>query len=124
MLAVSCGSGGGGNSPSAISKSIYSQVQKGNYEKAFEIMADNIDNNKENVTTEERSQFVKGFAEMAKQQAKETGGVKSFEIVKEEIAEDGNSATVDVKLVYGNGKDGTEIHKYVKKDGVWKFKLL
>ena len=46
-------------------------------------------------------------------------GLKSIEIISEEISEDGNSATVKIKQTYGNGEtqDGTQ--SMVKRDGKW-----
>lgn len=52
---------------------------------------------------------------------KEKEGIKSYEILSEEIAEDGNSAVVKVKIVYGNGTEDEQKIKLVKdKDGEWK----
>jgi uncharacterized protein with von Willebrand factor type A (vWA) domain len=116
------GCGGGSNSPAGIEKAIYSQLQKGNYEKAVEILADNLDGNK-TPTAEEKAQFVKGLNEKAKQSTDAKGGIKSFEIVSETISEDGESAKVETKIVYGNGKEEPQTTKYVKKDGAWKISL-
>ena len=46
-------------------------------------------------------------------------GLKSIEIISEEISEDGNTATVKIKQTYGNGEtqDGTQ--SMVKRDGKW-----
>ena len=47
------------------------------------------------------------------------GGLKSFEVLSEEIAEDGNSAVVKFKQVYGNGEESEDEQKMVKVDGKW-----
>ncbi|MDR1881911.1 MAG: DUF4878 domain-containing protein [Prevotella sp.] len=120
LFAASCG--GGSNSPAGIEKAIYSQMQKGNYEKAVEILYDNLDNDKTS-TAEEKAQSATSFAGKAKQSAEAKGGVKNFEILEETFAEDGASATVKSKIVYGNGSDETQTTKYVKKDGAWKISL-
>ena len=65
----------------------------------------------------------KSFTEKAKQSTEAKGGVKSFEVVEEKISEDGLSATVSTKVVYGNGTESTEQSKYVKKDNVWKLSM-
>ncbi|GAP71480.1 hypothetical protein SAMD00024442_129_3 [Candidatus Symbiothrix dinenymphae] len=119
MFVASCG---GGNSPADIEKSVYSQIQKGNYEKGVEILFDNLDGDK-TPTAEEKMQFVNGFSEKAKQSMEAKGGVKSFEIVEEVISEDGASATVKSKITYGDGSTKEESSKYVNKDGKWKFTL-
>lgn len=50
---------------------------------------------------------------------KKKDGLKSIEIISEEISEDGNTATVKIKQTYGNGEtqDGTQ--SMVKRDGKW-----
>lgn len=50
------------------------------------------------------------------------GGLKSYEILGEEIEEDGKKALVNVKLVYGNGeeKDGEAIKLCKDDSGNWK----
>jgi hypothetical protein len=123
FFAVNCGGSGGGNTPASIEKAMYSQLQKGNYEKAVEIMVENLDNEDKEVSAEEKAQFVAAFAEKAKQSNEAQGGIKSFEIVEEVISEDGLSATVSTKVVYGNGKEDTNTSKYVNKDGKWKMSL-
>lgn len=118
LLVVNCG-GKGGNSPSDIEKTLYTQLQNGNYEKAAELLMKNLDSNKE-TTAEEQTQFIKMFSEKAKQSAEAKGGIKSFEIVEEKISEDGQSATVSTKVVFKDDSESTDKTKYVKKDNVWK----
>jgi uncharacterized protein with von Willebrand factor type A (vWA) domain len=120
MFVASCG--GGGNSPADIQKSVYSQIQKGNYEKGVKILCDNLDGDK-TPSAEEKMQFAKGLTEKAKQSIEAKGGVKSFEIVEEVISEDGASATVNSKITYGDGSTQEQSSKYVKKDGKWKIAL-
>jgi uncharacterized alkaline shock family protein YloU len=120
LLAASCG--GGSNSPSGITKSIYSQFQKGNYEKGVEVFVAHLDSDEEG-TAEEKQQFIKGFTEKAKASMDEQGGIKSFEIVKETISEDGVKATVETKVTYGDGSTKDESLGFVKKDGAWKISL-
>ena len=121
LLIANCG-GKGGNSPSDIEKSIYTKMQKGNYEKAAELLVKNLDSNKE-ATTEEQAQLIKAFGEKAKQSAEAKGGIKSFEVVEENIAEDGQSGTVTTKVVFNDGTDKTETTKYVKKETGWKISM-
>jgi len=118
FLAANCG-GSGGNGPASIEKSIYVQMQKGNYKKAVEIMFDNMDGLNEEITEEEMTAFV-GKVEDGD---KDAGGIKSFEIISEEISEDGLTAEVTSKVVYGNGKENTQTTEYVKVDGKWKMSM-
>ena len=54
----------------------------------------------------------------------QTNAVKSYETLSESIAEDGNTATVDMKIEYENGKTDTDVVK-LKKDanGDWKLDM-
>jgi predicted SnoaL-like aldol condensation-catalyzing enzyme len=121
LLGVGCG--GGSNSPTEIEKAMYSQFQKGNYEKAVEVMVDNLESD-EAPAAEERTEFIKSFTEKAKESIEAQGGIKDFEVVKETISEDGETATVEIKIIYGNGEEETQTSKYVKKDGVWKLSSM
>lgn len=116
LFIVNCG--GTPNTPAGIEKAMYSQLKKGNYEKAIEILFDNLEDKAETKDLA-KEQMIKGFAEKAKQSFDEKGGIKSFEIVKETISEDGEHATVESKMVYGKGEEETQKSNYVKKDGKW-----
>ena len=123
FFTANCGGGsGGGNNPASIEKSIYTQMQKGNFEKAVEIMLENLDSDKI-PSAEEKAQFLTTFTKKAKQSFDAKGGIKSFEILGEEISEDGLKATVTSKIVFGNGEEETNKSKYVKVDGKWKFSM-
>ena len=113
FFTVNCG--GGGNTPAGIEKSILTQMQKGNYDKAIEIMMAHLD-----ATAEQKAQLAAFInSEKLKAEAEKKGGIASFEVIKEEISEDGLTATVETKTVYKDGKEKTDTNKYVKKDGKW-----
>jgi len=57
--------------------------------------------------------------EKAGKELEKKGGLKSFEVLSEEIAEDGNSAVVKFKQVFGNGEESEDEQKMVKVDGKW-----
>ena len=114
LLFVNCG---GENTPAEIEKSIYTQMKRGNYEKAMDIMINNsADYNQD---APEKSQVIKSFAQKAQQSADAKGGIKSFEIVDEYISEDGLSATIEVKIIYGNGSEDTKRSPYIKEGNKW-----
>jgi len=117
LFTANCG--GGGNTPASIEKSMYTQMQKGNYDKVVKIMIDNLD-----ATKEQKAQFAAFFtSDKIKKEMEKGGGLKSFEIIKEEISEDGLSATVETKVINNNGDEDTKTTKYVKKDGKWLMSL-
>ena len=122
FFAVSCNDGGG-NTPAGIEKAIYSQLQKGNYEKAVEIMfAVDSKEAKENASATNKEELA-AIAEKAKQSVEAQGGIKSFRITKEEISKDGLTAVVTSTIVYGSGKEDTKQSKYVNEDGKWKLSM-
>jgi phosphoribosylformimino-5-aminoimidazole carboxamide ribonucleotide (ProFAR) isomerase len=121
LFAANCG--GSSNTPAGIEKAIYSQLQKGNYEKAVTLYFDNLDGAKEYDSAEEKAEEIKAFAEKTQQSDEAKGGLKSFEIVNETISEDGLSTILETKAVYGDGSEQTKKSKYVNIDGVWKLSL-
>jgi hypothetical protein len=111
--------------PSGIVKAIYGQLQKGNYEKAIEIMFENATNKDEKTDAKQIKETVKAFAEKVKGSIEEKGGLRSFEIVKETIAEDGKSAQVTVKATYGDGSTEEDTNRFVKnEDGKWEMNIF
>ncbi|MDR3194789.1 MAG: DUF4878 domain-containing protein [Tannerella sp.] len=109
LMFAACG--GNSNSPSGIVKSAYTELQKGNYDKYFDIAIALTDR----VSEDEKESYVNLITEVMEA----NGGLKSFEIQNEEISEDGLTATIEIKIVYGNGTDSTQKAKFEKKDGVW-----
>ena len=115
LVAVNCG-GSAGTTPAGIEKSIYSQFQKGNYEKGMELYF----NNMAGAETEKQDEMIKALAEKAKQSFEAKGGIKDFEVIEETIDESGEKAVVVSKITYGDGTEKQETNKYVKVDGQWK----
>jgi hypothetical protein len=121
FFAASCG-GDGANSPAGIEKSIYTQLQKGNYKAAVEILIENLDSD-ETPSAIEKSQAILALTKKVEQGIEDEGGIKSFETGEAKIADDGLSATVETKIVKNDGSEKTETTKYVNKDGKWKISL-
>ena len=48
-----------------------------------------------------------------------SGGIKDYEIVSEEISDDGNSATVTVKITYGTGDVDEDVTYFTKTKKGW-----
>ncbi|MDR0332643.1 MAG: DUF4878 domain-containing protein [Dysgonamonadaceae bacterium] len=126
LFTVNCGGGsssssiGGKNSPASIEKEIYNQMKKGNYEKVFDHIA-GFDSDE--ISATDRREIVKALSEKAKQSADAQGGLKDFEILSETISDDGLTATVETKLVFGNGSEETQTSKYVKTDDKWQLAM-
>jgi len=107
---ISCGSS---NTPSGVVKEYYKALSAGKYEKAV------------SMTTMTDQENIKGYA-----QKLEGAGYKvsSYEILSEEIAEDGENAVVEVKITTSTKdeptpKEETKRVRLKKMDGKWRIHL-
>lgn len=110
VAAVFCLASCSSSSPSNVANAYYKALQKGDYEKALSYT---------DLTDQEEIQ-----QQIAKFKAFDVK-VTDFEVVSEEIAEDGNSATVCVSVTQTSSMDKepkTKENKLqlVKVDGKWK----
>lgn len=64
---------------------------------------------------------LKAAAEKAAQKAKDAGGLKSIEVISEEIKED--TATINLRVNFGNGNEDSERVRLIKDKDEWKVKL-
>ena len=109
LLLVSCGS----SSPKDVTNSYYKALQKGDFEKAL------------SYTT-----VVAAEDEIQKEIKKMEGldvKIPEYEIVSEEISEDGQTAVVEVKYKFTSSfnsepEESTNKVKLIKQDGKWKIK--
>lgn len=105
------------SNPSDAMKTYLSAIQDSDYE----TLIDGVDLSK--VPEKDMKNAREGLTAMMKEKGekdlKSKGGLKSFEIVSEKISEDGNTAIVHYKQVYGNGQEITSKQKLVKVDGKW-----
>lgn len=69
--------------------------------------------------TKEQKEAMTAMLQKVGQQTDEKGGVESYEIVDQEIDEEKGTATVNVKVTYGNGDTEENKMKMLKKDGDW-----
>lgn len=92
-------------------------MQKGDYEK----FAEGIDLS--NTEPDQQQTVREGYASLLKEKGakdmEKKGGIKSVEILSEDIASDGKTAVVKFKVVYGNDLEQTDEQKMVKTDGKW-----
>ena len=108
LILASCSS----TSPKDVTNSYYKALQKGDFEKAL------------TYTTVEHNEEVK--KEVEKMKGLEVK-IPEYEIVSEEISEDGQSAVVEVKYKFTSSfnsepEESTNNVKLVKQDGKWKIK--
>lgn len=64
---------------------------------------------------------LKAAAGQAAQKAEDAGGLKSVEVVSEEIKE--NAATINLRINFGNGNEDSERVRLIKDKDEWKIKL-
>ncbi len=118
FLLVACG----GNTPSAVAEKAYGYMKDGEYAKCVELMYSDTENSEE---YEAGAKMMEGMLQASYEKAKaKNGGIKSYEVVSEELSEDGEEAVVNMKVTYEDGSVDDEDMKLKKnKDGDWKLYL-
>ena len=117
VVAFTLWSCGPANTPSAVAEEACKCVQNADYEGYVELMDLKETKNQES----EKEQFVAMLREKGTKTMEKKQGIKSYKVESEEISEDGKSATVNMKVVYGDGSEDTSKIKLVKNDkGEWK----
>ena len=120
VVAFTLWSCGPANTPSAVAEKACKCVQNEDYEGYVELMDLKETKNQES----EKQQFVAMLREKGTKTMEKKQGIKSYNVESEEISEDGKSATVNMKVVYGDGSEDTNKIKLVKNDkGEWKVSL-
>jgi predicted small secreted protein len=121
VVLSSCGGiAGSGNSPSKTVEKVFDYYMKKDFDKVASFYASG-DSKK---LTKEEFDKVKAMLPFAVKQDDKKGGLKSYEITEETIAEDGNSAKVKMVKTYGNGDTDTDRLSLVKVDGEWLIKII
>jgi hypothetical protein len=121
LLIVSCGEGGvAGSSPGDVVKTMAINLQEENYDAVVDLY---INKNGQELTEEEKKK-VKAFLPSAKEELDEKGGIKEVVITEETISEDGKTAIVRSRLIYGNGeKSKVEKTDLVRVNGGWQIEI-
>ena len=115
MFMVSCA--GAPATPSDAAVEYYQCVVNGDYE-AF-ANAIHYDTTDPEEIAEGKAMIISLYKEKAAPQMEQKGGVKSVEATSETISEDGNTANVQLKVVYGDGSEKNEDVKMVKVEDKW-----
>ena len=120
VVAFTLWSCGPANTPSAVAEEACKCVQNEDYEGYVELMDLKETKNQES----EKQQFVAMLREKGTKTMEKKQGIKSYKVESEEISEDGKSAIVKMKVVYGDGSEDTNKIELVKNDkGEWKVSL-
>ena len=114
LFMVSCG----GSTPSDAAVEVYQMIIDGKYDAVAENMF------YESTDAEEVEQSKAMIASLLKEKAapqfEKKGGIKNVEALSETIAEDGQSAVVELKITYGDGSEETEKAEMKLDGGEWK----
>jgi hypothetical protein len=111
---VSCG-GGGGKTPADMEKTLWSYVQKGNYDKYIDYL---IDISADGENKEQMKSMKTMFTGKIQASMDEKGGLKSFEV--KTVSEDETTAELAISFTYGDGSTDKQTASYKKVDGKWK----
>lgn len=111
MAMVACGSS---NTPENATKAMLKSFQNGDYQALIE----QVHFSKE-VSQEDKDQLAALVQAKVAPEIKKKDGIKNFEVGEAELAEDGQSAKVSYKIIYGNGSEEAKTQKLVLVDGKW-----
>lgn len=108
------------NTPSAAAEKVAKAMQKGDYKTVVNQMNfEEEEGSSSKDVDAQKEMFASLLEEKASESIAENGGIKSYEIIEESIAEDGQTAKVKVKYTYNNDSVETETMSFVNKDGDW-----
>ena len=116
FFTTSCGTSSSSSSPGDISKKMFKDIEKGDVDAVIAIFS----TKGEEITDEEKEEFT-SMTKMLQNEFEKRDGIKSIEIIEEDINKAGDKAEVEFKIIFVNGEEESVAHKYVMEDGKWKF---
>ncbi len=120
MLAMaSCG--GGGNSPKGVAEQFIKAVQKQDGKKMAELVY--YEEGKAPKSDAEKDQVAAMMQSKASTTYANNGELKSYEILSEEISEDGTEAVVEAKMEFEKKTSEDKIKLKKDADGNWKIDM-
>jgi len=117
FFTTSCGTSTS-SSPGDVGKKILKNTEKGNVDAVIAVFS----TKGEELSDEDKAKLT-AMIQMGQEEIKKKDGYKSIEVVEEDINEAGDKATVDLKVIYGNGEEETVTYKFVMEDGAWKYTM-
>ena len=110
------------SSPSAAFLNYMEKLKAGDY-KGF-VQGFSVDENKTPEEQEKAQQTLESLiSDKTAKSMEEKQGLKDIQILEETIDEDGKTATIKAKLIYGNGEEQVNTQKMVKQGDEWKMEL-
>ena len=108
---VSCSN----NSPEAVVQEYVADLQAGKYEEALDLFYF-----RKELTDKDKQQYISMMTEKWGKEIDKKGGITGVDITDVAVAEDGNTATVNYTLKYGDGSTKDQNTSLVKVDDKWK----
>ncbi len=100
------------------------QIKKGDYEAmANALYFGEYTEDEAETVAKQRAQFAAMLESKFSKELEKKQGLKDVVILNEEISEDGNSAVVEYKQVWGDGTESTGKQAMVKSNGEWLLKV-
>ena len=115
---ISCGGGSADSPKAAVEQFLKATMVDYDFDKAKNYIVKEM-----HADMDESKKQMGGVTKEQLKMAKELLGEIKFEVTDEKISEDGNSATVTVKMSM-MGQENTETIPVVKEDGAWKVKEM
>ena len=103
------------NTPEGVVSAYISDIQAGQYEDALDLFYF-----KNGITDSQKQQYAALMRDKMAKDLDKKGGISSFEITNVQMTEEGNIATVDYTLKYGDGSAKSDKSKVIKVDDKWK----
>lgn len=119
MAMASCG--GGGNSPKGVAEQFIKAVQKQDGKKMAELVY--YEEGKAPKSDAEKDQVAAMMQSKASTTYANNGELKSYEILSEEISEDGAEAVVEAKMEFEKKTSEDKIKLKKDADGNWKIDM-
>lgn len=118
LVMTSCG----GNTPQKAAEKAVECIQDENYEGYVDMVYMKPDETKNAEDVKNSKQMLTALLkDKASKQKEKNGGIEKYETLSEEMAEDGNTAVVKMKITYGDGSEKEEDVKMRKdENGDWK----
>lgn len=109
------------NSPKGVAAKAIECIQDKDYTGYVDLMYFNKNTREKPDFEEGKKQYATMLEGKVSKEFEKKEGIKSYEILSEEIAEDGESAVVKFKLEFGNGetKDSETMKMRKGEDGKW-----
>ncbi len=121
LTLASCSSG---DTPGKALLGYMDQIQKGDYEAmANAIYFGEYTEEEAETVAKQRAQFAAMLETKFANELEKKQGLKDVVILNEEISEDGNSAVVEYKQIWGDGTENTSKQAMVKSNGEWLLKV-